>query len=428
MNPRQLALDTLLKVIQDESYSNIAVQHALKNENLKPVDKGFYTSLVYGVLERKITLDYQLSLYLKKPLKKLHPTVYAILLIGAYQILYMEKVPGHAAVNESVKLSRKNGVAFASGMINAVLRKINKNGVQYPSSKNMEFNYSVKYSCPGPLVNLFIKSYGLEDALKIMESALKVPPLTVRCNTVKTDSDSLIKFLALEGVKAEKHSTVPNALVLNGTGSVTELESFKKGLFHVQDISSQICCNILSAKPGETVIDVCAAPGGKSFTIAEEMEGKGKVYSFDLYNQRVKLIKDGASRLGLENIDASVHDASDKSIPKITADRVLCDVPCSGLGIIGRKPEIRFKDLSEIDNLPDLQYAILCNSIRYLRNDGILVYSTCTLNPKENIDVCERFVREHPSFEIKETHTLLPHKDGCDGFFVAVLSEKRKHG
>ena len=424
MNPRQLALDTLIKVIQDTSYSNIAVQHALKDEKLKPVDKGFYTALVYGVLERKITLDYQLSLYLKKPLKKLHPTVYTILLLGAYQILYMEKVPIHAAVNESVKLSKKNKVGFASGMINAVLRKIEKNGIKYPESKNMEFNYSVIYSCPGPLVNLFIKSYGLEDALKIMESGLKVPPVSVRVNTVKTDTESLMKTLSLEGVEAKKHDVIEDALILKDTGSVTELESFKKGLFHVQDISSQFCCAALDPKPGETIVDVCAAPGGKTFTIAERMEGKGTVYSFDLYDQRVKLINDGAKRLGLANVKACVQDASKEEETSIVADRVLCDVPCSGLGIIGRKPEIRFKDFSEIDNLPDLQYAILCNSIRYLRNDGILVYSTCTLNPKENIEVCERFVREHPSFEIKESRTLLPHKDNCDGFFVAVLLGK----
>lgn len=424
MNPRQLALETLSKVIKDESYSNIAVKNALEKENMKPIDKSFYTSLVYGVLERKITLDYELSLYLKKPLKKLHPTVYAILLLGAYQILYMEKVPTHAAVNESVKLSRKNGVSFASGMINAVLRKIMDNGIVYPDTKNKEFDYSVIYSCPGPLVNLFIKSYGLEDGIGIMESALKVPPLTVRVNTLKTDSDTLVKLLSAEGVKAEKHETVRDALILHDTGSVTELEAFKKGLFHVQDLSSQICAMILGAKPGDTVIDVCAAPGGKSFTIAEEMEGKGKVHSFDLYEQRVKLIEDGAGRLGLENIEAEVRDATEKELPGITADRILCDVPCSGLGIMGRKPEIRFKDLSEIDNLPDLQYAILCNSIRYLSSDGVLLYSTCTLNPAENTGVCERFVREHPSYEIKESRTLLPHRDGCDGFFFAVISGK----
>lgn len=425
-NPRQLALETLLKLLKNQSYSNLSVAGALSSHELSGADKSFFTTLVYGVLERKVTLDYELSLYLKQPLKKLNPKVYTLLLLGAYQILFLEKVPDHAAINETVKLTRKNGVGFASGLCNAVLRNVAREGLRLPKGDGSLSYYSVKYSVPEALVDLWVSSYGLEKAEGILQDALGPRPLTVRVNTTKTTLEALQTRLKGEGVAAVPHEFAKDALILEGVGDLSLLSSFREGLFHVQDAASQLCCENLNVEPGMRVYDLCAAPGGKSCTLAELMENQGEVRAFDLYEARVGLIQENASRLGLSIVNSQVGDATAFQPELPPADRVLCDVPCAGFGDIGRKPEIRFRDPGLVDNLPALQYDILNNAEHYLAPGGRLVYSTCSLNPAENEEVVSRFLKSHEHFTLLFEKTYFPQDYHCDGFYNAVL-EKAGH-
>jgi len=437
-NARQIAFEALLKIHRDSAYSNLAVDAALKeNSHLDDRDKAFVSNIVYGTLDRLILIDYNLSLYLNQPVKKLKPELHTILRMGVYQLLFMDKVPSRAAVNESVNLAKFNKSSFAASLVNAVLRRVSDNGIRLPEGDvNSPTYLAVKYSCPEWLISMWIDAYGIENAVALAEKALEAPPLVVRVNTVKTNAEDLIWKLAEEGVIAEKAEGFENALILKNSGSVEELDSYREGLFHAQDFASQICCKALDAREGETVFDLCSAPGGKAFTIAESMNNSGCVRAFDIYQSRVDLIKNGAARLGLTNVYTYLSDASIFNENYGFADRVLCDVPCSGLGIIRRKPEIRFKNQADIDNLPDLQYRILCNAVKYLKQGGRLVYSTCTLNPKENSDVCDRFLAEHPEFSVVNVFpelprykddekylTLMPHIHSTDGFFVAVFTK-----
>lgn len=433
---RQAAFEALLKIQREDAYSNLVVDAALKeNGHFDERDKAFFSNLVYGTLDRLILIDYNLSLYLNQPVRKLKPELHTILRLGTYQLLFLDKVPSRAAVNESVNLAKVNKSAFAASLVNAVLRRVADNGLQLPEGDETGPAYlSIKYSCPEWLISLWIDAYGYENAVAIAEKALEPAPVVVRVNTTRTTADDLIWKLAEDGVIAVKSEKYPDSLVLENTGAVEELSAYREGLFHAQDFASQICCRAVDAQIGETVFDLCSAPGGKAFTIAESMQNTGCVRAFDIYQSRVDLIRNGAKRLGLINVYSYLSDASIYNENYCMADRVLCDVPCSGLGIIRRKPEIRFKKTADIDNLPELQYRILCNATRYLKDGGRLVYSTCTLNPKENEDVCNRFLAEHPEFEAvdilpeisryseKDKYlTLMPHIHSTDGFFVAAF-------
>ena len=442
-NARQVAFEALLKVHKDGAYSNLVVDSLLKEHpELDERDRAFVCNIVYGTLDRLILIDYNLGLYLNQPVRKLKPELHTILRMGTYQLLFMDKVPSRAAVNESVNLAKVNKSKFAASMVNAVLRRVSDNGLRLPESSETDPNYlAIKYSCPEWLISLWIDAYGFDNAVALAEKALEAPQVVVRVNTTKITPDELIWKLAEEGVISQKSDFMPDALILSNTGSVDELIAYKEGLFHAQDFASQICCKALDAKEGETVFDLCSAPGGKTFTIAESMNKTGVVRAFDIYQSRVELIKSGAERLGLDNVYAYLSDASIYNENYGVADKVLCDVPCSGLGIIRRKPEIRFKSREDIDNLPELQYRILCNAVKYLKVGGRIVYSTCTLNPKENSEICDRFLAEHPEFSAVELFpelprygegdkylTLMPHLHSTDGFFVAAFVKNGGNG
>ncbi|MBR4050957.1 MAG: 16S rRNA (cytosine(967)-C(5))-methyltransferase RsmB [Clostridia bacterium] len=430
---RQTAFEVLNKIEKDKSYSNLTLDSYLYSANLSGADNALVSALVYGVLERSISLDYCLSRHLKQPLKKLKPQVLTALRLGTYQLLFMDKIPVSAAVNESVTLVKKNGCAFASGLVNAVLRAVSKEGFVLPDDTDKINYYSVKYSFPEKLVNLWIDSYGEENALGIMSSCAGRPPLTIRANTLRISQEELITRLENGGVTAIK-STVENALNLEKCGSIEKLSAFEEGLFHVQDAASQLCAKALEAKPGDSVLDICSAPGGKAFTCAQYMENQGRILACDIHSHRLALIKEGANRLGVNIIDVLRNDASVFNPEMPQFDRVLCDVPCSGLGIVRRKPEIRHKSLEEIASLPELQFTILSNAARYLKKGGQLVYSTCALNPAENERVCERFLKENKEFVLKDISfiadnvyssggmiTLMPHNNSTDGFFIAAF-------
>lgn len=435
---RQVAFEALIKIHRDGAYSNLIVDSLLKeNSELDERDRAFVCNLVYGTLDRLILIDYNLGLYLNQPVRKLKPELHTILRMGTYQLLFMDKVPSRAAVNESVNLAKVNKSSFAASLVNAVLRRVADNGIRLPDTSETNPDYlAIKYSCPEWLISLWIESYGYDNAVALAEKALEAPPVVIRVNTTKITPDELIWKLAEEGVISEKTDIAPDALIISNTGSVDELEAYKQGYFHAQDLASQLCCAALDPQEGETVFDLCSAPGGKAFTVAERMNNTGVVRAFDIYQSRVELIKNGATRLGLSNVFSYLSDASIFNENYGLADRVLCDVPCSGLGIIRRKPEIRFKNRSDIDNLPELQYRILCNATRYLKQGGRLVYSTCTLNPAENSEVCNRFLSEHPEFTAVEVLpdvprfsteekflTLMPHINSTDGFFIAVFEK-----
>ena len=415
MDDRFLAYKILNKIERDKAYSNITVDVVL-NEN-EATSAPFVCALVYGVIERKITIDFFLSKFLSQPIKKLNPQVLTILRMGVYQIKFMDKIPDSAAVNESVKLSKKVKCAFASGLINSVLRKIASNEIQLPETDNKIYDLSIKYSCPESLVEHYINDYGYIQAEKILSSSLGSAPLFIRVNTLKVKPEELISQLEQEGIIAKQVENNETSLEII-SGSAFKSECYKKGYFHAQDLASQTCIDSLDPQENEIVFDLCSAPGGKSFTIAEKMNNKGKIYSFDLYEHKIKLINDGANRLGIDIIDAQIWDASVFNPQLPTADKVLCDVPCAGLGVIRRKPEIKYKDFTFVDKLCDLQYNILNNASLYVKENGVLVYSTCSLSKKENENICERFLSEHSDYKSDEMVTLIPHKDS-DGFFFA---------
>lgn len=429
-NFREIAFETLNKIEKEGAYSNIALDSLLSKSSADTRDRSFVSSLFYGVIERKITLDYQISLYLSKPINKLKTEVLTVLRMGAYQLLFMDKVPSSAAVNESVKIAKNNGLSFASGFINAVLRKIALNGLKMPEDEESTEYLSVKYSCPQWLINKWIKEYGRQDTEGILKSSLGACGNYIKVNSLLIGEDELIEIIDSEGVKAEK-TKIKGCLRIDFCGkSVEKLNSFGRGLFHVQDAACQLCVKALKAKAGDTVFDLCAAPGGKSYSIAENMNNEGRVISFDIHDHRVELIKKGAERLRLTCVEAMKGDATVYNDKLGTADAVLCDVPCSGFGIIGKKPEIKYKNPDETKTLPQIQSEILSNGSSYVKIGGRLVYSTCTLSHSENQKVCQRFLEKNKNFrsvkpleEYSEEYfiTLMPHKDYTDGFFIACF-------
>lgn len=435
-SPRQKAFEILLRIHTTNAYSNLTIDTYLQKDKMENRDKAFVSALVYGVCERQLTLDYNLSQYLKQPIRKLKPEVLVAMRLGAYQLLFMDKIPSSAAVNESVNLTKSNRAAFASGLVNAVLRKVMQNGLVLPKESSKDY-LSVKYSCPQWLVDMYSEAYSKDSAERILDSSLGEVPVYIRVNTTKITEDELISALSEENIVAEKVSCIDDALMLNKQGSIENLEAFRKGLFHVQDLSSQLCCRALGANKDERILDVCSAPGGKTFTISEIMEDIGEVVSCDIYSSRVKLIGDGAKRLGLASVSPIINDATVFNDKLGMFDKVLCDVPCSGLGIIRRKPEIKYKSPDDIDKLYNLQYLILCVTSRYVKKKGTLVYSTCSLNPKENTEVCRRFLEENKDFvlcDIPDAEafgvvddkmlTVLPHRNNTDGFFIAKFERK----
>lgn len=433
---RDVALTALLRMENDAAYSNLVLDTVLKQTSLSPRDAALTAHIFYGVLERKITLDYTISKLSRTPLKKIHKTVLTIIRMGLYQLYFMDKIPVSAAVNESVNLCKKNNQYKASGFVNGILRTAVRNGkLSMPEEKDEENYLSVRYSCPVPIVHLWIQSYGKDITLKILNALSGRPPVFARVNTLKTTKEALKDKLLQDGVRAEDISE-PQALLLSDTGSVEHLKAYQNGLFHIQDLASQLCCSVLDVRAGQTVLDVCAAPGGKSFTLAQMMNNQGRIVSGDLYEARLNLIQDGAKRLGIDIIETQCGDAAQGHYPM--ADRILCDVPCSGLGVIRRKPELRYKEDLGLKSLPPLQYEIISNCSRYLKPNGILVYSTCTLNPKENQQNVRKFLEQHTDFEPypiclpqksndfqewENECTLFPY-NGTDGFFISAFRKR----
>ena len=430
---RLTAVKMLLKMEEDDSYSNILLDKVLSEAELSDRDKAFAAALFYGVTERRLTLDYVIERNSKIPFEKLDKAAVMILRAGLYQLLYMDSVPDSAAVNESVKLCKKLKLFSAQGFVNGMLRSFVRSGkrISY-SGLDAAQRLSVEYSCPQWLCEKWLQEYDLEHTIKALKASVGKPPVYARVNTVKTTTDDLLAALKKEHIQASRYQGLDgNCIVLEKTGDIENSKAFREGLFHVQDISSQLCCLTLRPVVNETVIDMCAAPGGKSFTMAQLMGNNGSLYSLDLHDMRVGLIEDGAARLGLRVITAKQGDATKYNTELPLADRVLCDVPCSGLGVIRRKPEIKYKDPAEFADLPQIQRRILETACKYVKVGGTLVYSTCTLSRAENDEVVDAFAQVHPDFtpivqtvpwqgaENSFKRTYFPDENGGDGFFTA---------
>ena len=436
-NARITAINALIKMENDDAYSNIVIDTALTKSGLNRLDSAFASTLFYGVLERRITLDYALQKYMKKPLEQTDITVLTVLRAGIYQLKFMDKVPDSAAVDESVKCCVALKKHNAKGFVNAVLRSFIRDGKKIAPPKDDLQMLSVKYSVPEWLVKSYIADYGRDNAEKIMSAFLRKKALSVRVNTTKISCADFIDMLGNKGITAKESPICKNAVIIDNPGAVKSLCGYNDGLFHVQDVASQLTAAALEIGGNDTVLDVCAAPGGKTFTMAQQTSGT--VLSCDLYPHKVRLIEQGAERLGLDNVKALVNDASKHNETLGSFNKILCDLPCSGLGILCKKPEIRYKNVTFVDKLPKLQYDLLLESAKYASVGSVLLYSTCTLRHAENGQVANKFLQNNPDFEplsilpnikrgIDEPSnqlTLLPHIHGTDGFFMACFKKVR---
>ena len=434
MGARETALNVLIACRKEGGWSNSVLKAYTARDRLDSRDSALAARLSYGVLQNRNYLDFYLKQLLTGKLKDLHPVLRDILHLGLYQMYQMDKIPESAAVNESVELAKKycRKQRNAAGLVNAVLR----NAVRTKESLQEPVSWEDKYSHPGDLINL-LKSYlGKERIEPMLIANNAVAPIFAQVNTLRTTSEDLLQRLAVEGVTAQRHPWLPDCLILSGTGSMEQLNSFREGLFYIQDPAAKLSVLCAEITPGQKVLDCCAAPGGKSFAAA--MAGAGEIISCDIHPHKIDLIAKGVARLGLTQIHPMEQDATVFNPDwEEKMDTVITDVPCSGFGIIRKKPDIRYKSLREAAELPALQQEIINNAARYVKPGGLLLYSTCTLVQAENEGVVELFLHTHPEFTTEPLPlpaifpknesgmlALVPGEYDTDGFFICRLRRK----
>lgn len=440
-NAREIALKILYEVNVKKAYSSIAVNKRIKITK-NELDELFIRELVYGVLENLIFLDWIIKKYSKVRFNKILPIVKEILRMGIYQIIFMDKVPDSAACNESVKLAKKYSHKGTVGFVNGVLRSIsrNKNNIEFPNKEIEPIKYlSIKYSHPEWMIKRWIEEFGFEFTEMLCNANNKKPKLNIRVNTLKISRDELIDKFKNKGLKVYKTKYADDGIIVENPVRITDTEEFSKGYFQIQDESSMLVGQILNPKEGSLVLDVCSAPGGKTTHIAQKMNNKGRIIARDIHKHKLELVEQNAKRLGIDIIKTEVFDALvlDKNlVGKI--DYCVVDVPCTGFGLIRRKPEIKYnRTLEDIKEINEIQYNILKNSSRYLKTNGILVYSTCTIEKDENIRLINRFLSENPMYRLAPIEEikcddikfsskngyieLFPNIHGTDGFFIAKL-------
>ena len=421
---RKTAYLTLIDVESRKAYSNLALNHQIIIN--KPSSQAFVREIVYGVLEHKLTIDYYLDQLVRNGIENLKAAELTILRMGVYQLRYMNSVPEYAAVNESVVLAKKYCRGTA-GFINGVLREYlnRKMQLRLPDRGEDEVRYlSVKYSYSPWIIELWLEHYDMEFVERLLEAGNETAPLTVRLNWLKVMKKDFIDSLQKKGFEVSEGNLCQNALNVKGTG-LLDSEMYKLGMFTPQDESSMLVAEKLDPQQGETIMDVCAAPGGKTTAIAERMNNTGRIIASDIYRRKLDLIDKDARRLGILNIETRSWDATrvDSSMVQ-KADRVLVDAPCSGLGVIRRKPEIKYKEYNDdMELLPKKQLAILSASSAYVKPGGVLLYSTCTINPRANEQVVDTFLRKNLSFRQVERKLLLPDVDKTDGFFICLMKK-----
>lgn len=446
INERELVLGILMEVLEQGRYSHIVLREVLgKYQYLEKKERAFITRVAEGTIERKLELDYILDQFSKVKVKKMKPVIRNILRSAVYQLKYMDNVPDSAVCNEAVKLAVKKGFGTLRGFVNGVLRSVARglDSVEYPKEPLKAL--SIKYSVPEWILQVWKKEYSIEVIEKMLDAFLEEKPLLVRSlDETPEGVESLKKELEAEGVHVSQHSYLPYALELSGFDYLEDLDTFQDGKFSVQDISSMLVCEMADPKEGDNVIDVCAAPGGKAVHMAEKLNGTGHVEARDLTEYKVELIWDNIDRTGLENIDAVQWDALilDEEA-KETADIVIADLPCSGLGVFGKKTDLKYKTKEEsLQELAELQRNILANVQSYVKPGGKLIYSTCTINPAENMGNVKWILENYPEFRLTDIRPLLckelqesVQEKGClqflpgvhksDGFFIAALEKEK---
>lgn len=430
VNTRELVLEMLIEIIEKNQYSHLILRDVLdKYQYLSKQERAFMTRLTEGTLEHLIELDYIIDSFSKTKVRKMKPMIRSILRMGVYQIKYMDSVPDSAVCNEAVKLAKRHGFGQLSGFVNGVLRNISRNisDVRYPDQKDMVRFLEVKYSMPQWIVKQWINDYGMEKTEQILKGFDRENPLSIRTNTLKCTPEELRDKLKAEGVTVEPVKDLDYAFYISGFDYLNSLQSFEDGLFYVQDVSSMMAAELAAPEENDYVIDVCAAPGGKSTHLAEKLKGTGMVEARDLTDYKVDLIRDNIDRHELHNMKAVLMDATrydEASVNK--ADVLICDLPCSGLGVLGRKTDIRYKISPEQEKeLMELQRQILDTVHQYVKPGGTLVYSTCTIDKMENEDNVRWFADKYKDFVLKEERQLLPGQLGGDGFFLAKFIREK---
>lgn len=427
VNGREIILETLLSITRDGQYSHIALKNVLDTYlYLDKKERAFITRVVDGTLERMIELDYIINQFSKVKVNKMKPVIRTIMRSSVYQLKYMDSVPNSAVCNEAVKLATKKGFVNLKGFVNGVLRNISRNlsAIRYPSKEENVVEYiSIKYSLPVWIVEQWMKVYDVETIEKMGGEFLKEKPTSIRCNLNKISRDELKTSLEAEGVSVEICEELPYALAIKGYDFLGKLKSFQNGYFSVQDISSMQVAHWAEPKTGDHIIDVCAAPGGKSIHLAEMLNGTGHVQARDLTEYKVGLIQENIFRSGLTNIEAVCWDATvfhEES--KENADIVIADLPCSGLGVFGKKTDLKYKITEAMQNdLVKLQREILAVVNNYVKPGGKLLYSTCTIHKAENEENAAWFLKNYPEFRLAKEKQMLPGVDGGDGFYIAMF-------
>ena len=433
VNARAAALETLIRCRRDGAWSGASIDSAIKKYELKGRDAALASRLCLGVLQNSSLCDYYIGCFCSS---KLEPKVRDILRMGVYQLLFLDRIPAHAAVSEAVRLCRDEGVQRAAGLVNAVLRKIADNIGSLPEipGKGSAEYLSVKYSHPLWLAEYLISAKGYDFSEAFFAANNSSSALTIQINTLKVTPDEYLRALDRTGISYSV-KTPSGCIELEG-GFTAELPGFDEGLFYVQDRAAHLAVEIAAPRAGTKVLDVCASPGGKSFASAFAMENRGSILSCDIHDKKLRLVRQGAERLGIDIISTSALDAR-AFVPEFAAkfDTVIADVPCSGMGVIGKKPEIRYKNKAEIEALPVIQSAILYNVSKYVAPGGVLLYSTCTVMREENEAVVEAFLKNHKEFAAEGfdicgvksesgMYTFWPNVDGTDGFFAAKLRRR----
>jgi len=443
---RRMALEILLKVEREQAFSNLELNVALRAGKLDRQDAALATELVYGTLQRQNTIDYFLERFVSKGMARLEPWVRCLLRLSFYQLYYLDRIPPHAAVNEAVNIAKRRGHQGIAGMVNGVLRNVLRHlaALQIPDGLPPAERISLRHSHPEWLVRRWLEQFGEEEAEAMCEENNRPPHMSIRVNRLRADRGSLMEQLASAGLEPEPSLLSEDGIVLRSrSGNIAASEWHERGLITIQDESSMVVAAVVAAEPGMRVLDCCAAPGGKTTHIAETMGDSGEVWANDIHEHKQALIASQVQRLGLKSVKTLVSDAARlrEKFPEAHFDRILLDAPCSGLGVIRRKPDIKWrKSAEEIRQLPELQHRLLEKAAALLKPGGALVYSTCTVETAENEAVVKRFLEEHPEFAPDHQVSglvpatlapnvqpdigairILPHHFGSDGFFIARL-------
>jgi 16S rRNA (cytosine967-C5)-methyltransferase len=435
--PRGIAVKILNRIERTDSYLDKLLDVELRSDELNDLDKRFLTELTHGVVRWKTRLDFIIEQFCKNKFAMQDPNIRNAMRVALYQILFLSKIPHAAAVNEAVEFVKKIRGQKAANLVNAVLRNIirNLNKLPTPDHETDPVQYlSIMYSHPSWMVKRWVDRYGLYETEQLLSANNERPTIVVRANTLKTTADELVKLFEERNIRNTRSKYLENFIKVGHLSGIYNLDLFEKGYFSVQDESSGLVVKLLDPKPGETVIDLCSAPGGKTTFIGELMKNQGKIIAVDKYEHRLNLVKQSCERLGVENVEFIPKDALEVDVEP--ADKVLVDAPCSGLGVIQKKPDIKWqRELSDIRNLAKTQIELLEKASKLVKNGGVIVYSTCTIEPEENIEVVKEFLSRHPEFKIDDARNYLPsdivngegcmetypHKHDMDGGFAVRL-------